>query len=249
MDFTLYNPHLKALLVWLLPKTCRLCGKKLEDRTSLTSISDSGCYSCSSCIESLPYLKHCCFQCGQPFSGGNKDIDRCGKCLSSPPPFDQCFSPFEYAPPISDQICQLKYGQQAMTAKFLADLFVQEWLAHDIELPDALISVPMHPKRLRERGFNQSSELAKQLSKQLNIPFIRNALKKKKHTPQQAQQTLLQRQANLKNSFICTKGLNYQHVAIIDDVVTTGATVREISKILRKKGVDYIQVWSITRTR
>ncbi len=273
MDFTLYNKHLKDLMRWFFPETCPLCAQQLGNKDAQNTPY------CSQCTASLPYLKHACLRCGQPFSHtaaysdntatgyalnqlnsdididighehtASSSVDHCGKCISHPPSFDHCFSPFEYSAPISDEICRLKYAEQPQLATRLAELFVDELLAHDIEQPEALLAVPMHSKRLRERGYNQSLELAKQIAKRLEIPLINDLVRKKTHTRKQTTKTLIQRQSNLKNSFAILKNKHYQHLAIVDDVITTGTTVGEISKILKKNGVDYIQVWSIARTR
>ena len=106
----------------------------------------------------------------------------------------------------------------------------------------------MHPKRLRERGYNHSQLIAKHLSKELGIPLLDNSLIKTKHTSTQASQSLKQRQKNLLGSFKVKKKLMLEHLAVVDDVVTTGATAEEIAKILKKNGVDYIQVWGIAHT-
>ena len=107
----------------------------------------------------------------------------------------------------------------------------------------------MHTSKLRKRGFNQSHELAKHIGKSLNLPVIEGVLIKLKNTERQATKTLKQRQRNLKGSFALLDAIKTKHIAIIDDVVTTGATANEIAKILKRNGVDYIQVWGIARTR
>lgn len=201
---------------------------------------------CPACVHKLPYLDSTCVRCGQPFSGFD---DYCGACLTNPPSFDACFCPFEYLAPISDDICRLKYAEQPQLAQRLAKQFVQELTHREVPLPNAIISVPMHRFNLRKRGFNQSHELAKQISSQLKIPLARNVIAKNKLTERQATQTLQQRKNNLKGSFSIAKKPRFKHIAIVDDVVTTGATAEEISKILKKNGVDYVQIWGIARTR
>ncbi len=236
MDITLYRTF-KQITDWLFPPQCTHC----QQHTGGAKLG-----YCSQCYADLPFIEHSCQQCGQPFSGLS---DHCGKCLSSPPTFDQCFCPFEYASPISDDICRLKYGDQPQISRQLASLFLNELQQYGLVRPQALVAVPMHPAKLRERGFNQSIQLAKQLGKALDIPVLQGILAKTTITPRQATQTLTQRKTNVAGSFSIQESVPYQHVAIVDDVVTTGATVEEISKILKKNGVDYIQVWGIARTR
>ncbi len=201
---------------------------------------------CESCASQLPYLDHACSHCSQPFSGFN---DVCGACLSKPPLFDKCFCAFEYLPPISDEICRLKYANQPQLAKRLALLFAEELIQKEITLPEALICVPMHSSSLRIRGFNQSQEIARHLSALLNLPLVTGSLIKAKPTTRQTTATFSQRKKNLKNSFKVNKPIAFKHIALVDDVVTTGATAEEIAKIIKKNGVDYLQVWGIARTR
>ena len=111
-----------------------------------------------------------------------------------------------------------------------------------------MIPVALHKNRLRQRGFNQSALLARQLGKLLNIPVDTKPLIKNRKTKPQAQLSLNQRGQNLRNSFSLTQGIGAQNVAIVDDVVTTGATASEIAKILKRNGVDYIQIWGIAHT-
>ncbi len=133
-------------------------------------------------------------------------------------------------------------------AKVGASLLARELIDNNIDSPDALIAVPMHVSRLRTRGYNHSALIAQNLSKTLNIPTLDNALTKLRKTTPQARLSLKQRRKNLKGSFELKKIINAKSVAIIDDVVTTGSTAEEIAKILKKNGVDYVQVWGIAHT-
>jgi ComF family protein len=123
-----------------------------------------------------------------------------------------------------------------------------ELVESNFEPPDALIAVPMHISRLRERGYNHSTLIAQHLSKTLKIPLLRHTLIKSKATTAQAKQSLQQRKKNLIGSFKVKKIIHAKNVAIVDDVVTTGSTADEIAKILKKNGVDYVQVWGIAHT-
>ena len=142
----------------------------------------------------------------------------------------------------------MKYRERPELAKTVASLLSSELQNNNIERPDALIVVPMHISRLRERGYNHSALIAQHLSKMLDIPLIRGAVIKHKRTAPQAQQSLNNRKKNLNKSFKIEKTIAAKSVAIIDDVVTTGATAEEIAKILKKNGVDYIQVWGVAHT-
>jgi ComF family protein len=123
-----------------------------------------------------------------------------------------------------------------------------ELIESNFERPDALIAVPMHISRLRERGYNHSALIAQHLSKTLKIPLLTGNIGKSRATPPQARQDLKQRKKNLAGSFKIKKNIYAKNVAIIDDVVTTGSTAEEIAKILKINGVDYVQVWGIAHT-
>lgn len=130
----------------------------------------------------------------------------------------------------------------------IAYLLKHEVDNHQLERPDLLIPVPMHIRKLRERGFNQSLEITKCLSKLLSIPYSNQIIIKHRATPPQAQQTLSFRQKNLKGCFKYHQKTGAKHIAIVDDVITSGATVTEITKILKRNGVDYVQAWGVAHT-
>ena len=230
------KPHISKGLNWLFPNRCLSCRQVLNDHTYPF---------CENCYLQLPFQNHCCNQCGQAFAGLN---DHCGRCLVAPPNFDACFCPFRYEPPISDQIIRFKYGGHPELAKRLAATLAREILANQLPFPELLIPVPLHISRLRERGFNQSLLLAQELSKLLRVPVSNNIIGKHRHTKPQAEQSLAQRKTNLRNSFSIIGNNLPKTVAIVDDVFTTGTTASEITKILKRNGVDYAQVWGVAHT-
>ncbi len=234
MDFTLYNISRQALN-WLIPKRCLQCDSTINERHVV----------CERCYPLLPFQHHCCKRCGQNYSA---NTDFCGHCLIKTPSFDRCFCPFKYESTIKELICDLKYRERPELAKSAAALLQAELLQHNIEMPSVLIPVPMHRSRLRERGYNQASLIAKHLGKSMNIQMLSGAVVKSKKTAPQAQQSLVGRKKNLKGSFKINKNFTFKSVAIIDDVVTTGTTAEEIAKILKKNGVDCVQVWGIAHT-
>ena len=146
-------------------------------------------------------------------------------------------------------IQELKYAEHPKHLAKISELFLRELNANHIALPEAIIAVPMHPKRLRAKGFNHSLELARIIASRLDIPLLNNHIKKDRNTPRQATMSLKKRQINLRGSFTVIQKINYRHLAIIDDVLTTGSTAEEISKILKKNGVNYIQVWGVAKTK
>lgn len=200
---------------------------------------------CHNCYESLPFQRDCCEQCGQAMHARS---EVCGRCIEQPPAYDACFCAFRYEQPIDNRIRQFKYSQRPELAVSLAKLLYNELLANGIPLPDLLIPVPIHPIRLKERGFNQASELARHLSKHLQIPYTDNTLIKHHLTKTQAGLSHRQRVTNTIGSFSINMQTDVKHAAIIDDVVTTGSTASEIAKILKQNGVDYVQVWGVAHT-
>lgn len=112
---------------------------------------------------------------------------------------------------------------------------------------DALMPVPLHAKRLNERGFNQSELIAQYIQKAIGVPLIQHALKRVVNTTSQATLKANERRKNLKNAFSYTSTQNIQSVAIIDDVVTTGSTANEIAKTLKRQGVQRVEIWAFAR--
>ena len=246
---------------WLLPYHCVLCHQTSDQHRDL----------CTTCQASLPYLVHCCKQCAAPLPTG----ERCGACLKKPPCFDRTFALFRYEAPINQWITQLKFHRNLRNARLLSELFLEKHLASPLirgdreglknlkntnptdllfsgeerqaTTPDLIIPVPLHPKRLRQRGFNQALELARLLAKQVNVPLDKHRCKRVRHTQAQSSIPAKQRHTNLKRAFQCC-GQVPRHVAIVDDVITTGHTVNELSRILRQAGCQQIDVWAIART-
>lgn len=227
---------LKNTLFRLLSKQCLLCLSPTNNQYLL----------CPDCEEDLPENTHSCVICAIPFAATQASLV-CGKCQQNPPHYTTSIIPYRYASPFKQLVSQLKFHGNLTYAPLLAHCFVRASKQHN-NLPDCIIPVPLHPTRLRERGFNQALELARIISKQLNIPLDYSLCQRDKSTPFQSGLSAKQRKLNLKNAFSITKRHNYNHVAILDDVVTTGTTVNELAKQLKLSGVKTIEVWAITRT-
>lgn len=215
----------------LMPIPCSLCGTMSQYRAI-----------CSSCIQDLPLLGAACPRCALPISKSYL----CGQCLRHPPEQDSSFSLFRYHDPIDHLIADFKYHDKL----YLSALFSQLMCEHlnNRRLPDLLIPIPLHPNRLRQRGYNQSLELAKALSKQLGIPICNNYLIRAIDTKSQASIPFKARKKNIQHAFALTQGKLPAHIALIDDVLTTGHTADAAAKLLRKAGAHRIEVWTIART-
>jgi ComF family protein len=145
-------------------------------------------------------------------------------------------------------IKMLKFQGQLAAATLLGHL-LQEALAHrTTPLPEALLPVPLHSKRLAERGFNQALEIARIVSKTLSIPVLVNAVQRSRATPPQVSLDAKARRGNVRGAFRLQQSLQAKHVAIMDDVITTGSTVAEVAQVLKMSGVEEVEIWALART-
>ncbi|OGO95513.1 MAG: hypothetical protein A3F41_02290 [Coxiella sp. RIFCSPHIGHO2_12_FULL_44_14] len=203
----------------------------------------SGEAVCHFCFQEFPWNSISCSQCGLPWDT-SINTTRCGTCITHPPAFEMTLAPFLYHPPITQFITQLKFHRQLHYAHFFGTMLAERIAT---PLPQYLIPVPLHPRRLRQRGFNQAVEIAKPLAKRLHIPVALNACYRSKNTAPQTELPAKQRHTNVKNAFTINPLFHAEHVAIIDDVITTGSTVRELSLLLLKHHVSKIDIWCCAR--
>ena len=139
---------------------------------------------------------------------------------------------------------------QLAIAPVLAQLFIDKLNSLELsEFPDLVIPMPLHPKRLQERGFNQALEIGHHLTRQLNIVLSSNSCRRIKNTPPQTDLPWKMREKNIQKAFSCNIDLSEKHVAVLDDVMTTGATLNELAKQLRKQGAKKITNWVIARVQ
>lgn len=197
---------------------------------------------CRHCFMQFELNLSRCICCAQPFEESILDGALCGRCQQKQPEFDQIYAPFLYAGNLRYLITALKFNAQYKNARLLAQLMTTQ-LNDSIALPESFIPVPLHPKRYRQRGFNQAIEIADRLSTLLAIPSISNACVRVRDTPHQIGQPAKHRQKNLKKAFEVVKPFNAKHIAIIDDVMTTGSTANELAASLKKRGVSRVDVW------
>ncbi len=204
---------------------------------------------CKPCLNDLPWHPNTsCPQCGLASSGMV-----CGSCLNSPPDFDATSAVFLYAYPIDAMMLRYKYGSMLN----LGDTF-GEFLAEKINIEnclkniDLVIPMPMHPQRLKERGFNQALEIAKVLDKRLcknhKEKLDYKSVERQTLAPPQASLPLKERVKNIKGAFKVDADLSGKRIAIVDDVMTTGASLNELAKTLKKAGAVHVECWVIART-
>lgn len=219
----------------LLPNYCLCCNAKTDSNLPL----------CKTCVTELPWHTGAqCKICAIPMYRGKL----CGQCISKPPAFDRVIAPLHYQTPIDRFVPRMKFGKKLIYTYLLGKLLAEYIKGLQIKaMPEVLIPVPLHPKRLRERGFNQSTEIANILKKYLKLPVDQSVLIRKKPTQAQTRLKAKDRNKNLRGAFYSPKSTNYEHVALIDDVLTTGSTAQEASKILKKQGVKQVSVWCLAR--
>ncbi|MBF0255921.1 MAG: ComF family protein [Gammaproteobacteria bacterium] len=227
------NHWLHRLVRPLFPATCILCGAAGEGDKDI----------CSECLADLPWIGHCCQLCALPL----QQEGICGACLQQPPAFDRCISPLLYQGPVPGLITGLKFHHRLANARLLAWLMLQR-LQQEEDAPELILPIPLHPQRLRERGYNQSLEIARPLAQQLCIGLSLHHCARSRATSAQSELPKKQRQKNLRNAFVLQKSLPAGHIALLDDVVTTGSTVNELARLLKKSGVERVDVWAVART-
>ena len=216
-----------------LPQRCELCAG--VSGTDLV---------CGGCMRDLPWLARACPVCALP-SGGSV----CGQCLSDPPPFDATIAAFSYAFPIDRLIHSLKYQGRLALAEWCADaILVQRGNSGAGSRPDRLIALPLAIPRQRERGYNQALEIGRVIGARSGVPLLPRGLSRVRATPPQAALPWDQRAKNVRGAFACELDLSGLTVALVDDVMTTGASLAEAAKILKASGAASVENWVVART-
>ncbi|MFC1901201.1 ComF family protein [Chloroflexota bacterium] len=229
-------PHVAKLggmaLDLIFPQKCIGCGKE-------------GSVICHRCQASLPrIMPPLCPLCGRPQSSGIL----CPDCVSWKASLDGIRSPFRFEGTAQQAVYQLKYGNLRILIESLANLLADYLAANEIPC-DTLVPVPLHSKRIRERGYNQSALLAKRLGKFTGLPVVDNCLIRQLHTPPQARTANVEeRRSNISGAFACRdERLKGKDVILIDDVSTSGATLDACAEALKDTGVK--SVWGLTLAR
>ena len=215
--------------------SCILCGQTADLPVEL----------CTPCKKSLLNRSKSCPRCGLEFSFEEKT---CSKCLIRPPVFDHCESVLGYTLEAGQLIRQLKYNQKTSVAHVMSYLMAEHLQAHLEVLPEVIIPMPIHRNRLYRRGFNQTMEIAKYLGLILDIPVDYKCCQRTKQIESQTGLGISERRNNVRGVFRMLREVNYKHVAILDDVVTTGATAEELTRVLKMSGVKNVEVWCCVRT-
>lgn len=242
------------------PPICPFCHQKCQKQS----------YCCDQCQQLLPKITHACYQCALPIlkqelddQNGHYDKtpDRrpsspmlCGQCLRGNRIQHRSHAPFSYEFPMPEILSALKFHGQLHYAPVLAHLFHQSvsnaYL--DDQLPEIIVPVPLHRNRQFQRGFNQSNLLVQRAAKSLSIPIGQNLVARTINTQSQVSLKQKARMDNVRSAFSLNKSVkdlsDTKHIAIFDDIVTTGATTQAIAKLFAKAGCTRIDIWSIART-
>jgi len=236
--------YVTSLLSELFPARCIVCHETVGHGTGRRS-SDI----CSGCLQEMPRNEHCCPRCAVPLTEDHPNGVICGRCIRQPPAFDYSYSLFRYEGTIVSLIHQLKFSQKIGHARSLGALLAEgsaEYIRKN-GIPDGLLPVPLHRRRLRQRGFNQSSEVARSLASRWSRPVLFDEVKRGRKTESQTGLNAKQRKKNIRGAFTLAREVSFDHVLIIDDVVTTGSTVNELARLLKKTGVKRVGVLSVAR--
>ena len=232
------SPHwcqrLNAFGRLLLPTRCLLCAAPGCDGLDL----------CAACRADLPWNGSACGRCGLPQKA--QSTQDCGACRLLPPPFARVQSPFCYAYPMDRLLPRFKFHGDLAAGALLATLM--SWAMDPQDRPEALVPVPLHRSRLRKRGYDQALELARLLARAGAPPVVAHALFRARPTSAQSELGAEARRQNVRAAFALQPGAKLPaHVALVDDVMTTGATVSECARVLLAAGVQRVQVWTIAR--
>ena len=202
------------------PEPCAICGIPSHGDVAL----------CNSCRERLPTLSSAPFE------------------LQSRNQWDKIIIPYRYSEPLAPLIQQLKFDHKLNYARLFGSLMMEQLQKDMTAPPDLILPIPLHPRRLRQRGFNQALEIIRNPAKELGIPLDITSCLRRKHTEPQLSLNAAKRRHNLEDAFHITTPLNGATVAIFDDVITTGSTMRAVTHALKSGGAGKIQIWALAYT-
>ena len=217
----------------LFPRRCLLCGAP----------GDGGMDLCAPCTREMPRNRHACERCALPLPVG---VSLCGQCQRRAPPWHAAWAPFRYGWPLDRLETRFKFGADLAAGRVLAELWRSEPAPRD--LPAMIVPVPLHRARLRRRGYNQALELAKPLAAAMGVPLVADALERTRDTFAQTELDRAARGRNVRGAFHLREGVDLpDHIALVDDVMTTGATLAECVRLLKRSGVPRVDVWALAR--
>ncbi len=231
---------MQALARFLLPSRCVLCAADAgDDPASL----------CIGCRGDLQGNQPACPRCAEPLT---QIEPLCGRCLRHEPPFQTSFAAWRYAWPLDGLIARFKFRGDLAAGRSLSQLFVEQARLNGIDSDGWLVPVPLHRQRLRQRGYDQALELARDIGRNLHLPVVADLLVRTRATQAQSELDLRQRRRNVRDAFtvdarVLAKTTERPALILLDDVMTTGSTVAACARVLQEAGFARIQVWAIAR--
>lgn len=218
---------------WLFPATCRLC----------CSVTGTASSVCQPCYSELPWISRGGQTCDIPLVEENW-LTQYAPCPHPPPALDRCRAVFDYCAPVDQWICGLKFQGDLTLAKLLGQLLAER-VPHGQN--SLLVPVPLHPRRLRERGFNQALEIARPLRRR-GYRIDPHCCSRTRYTPPQSALPAKTRRHNLRDAFRVQHRVAGKKIILIDDVFTTGSTLNTLATCLREAGAVRVEAWVIART-
>jgi ComF family protein len=221
-----------------LPSICLLCAAPATQAdTDL----------CNGCRLDLPSNQNACIRCAVPL-GGSSLSRVCGACLRKPPRVAATHTGFRYEFPVNHLLRSLKYGGGLENSRVLGKLLAEHLLnIRRDDMPECVLPVPLGEARFRERGFNQATEIAHVVAHRMQLPLRTDVISRIRDTPVQAGLDRIARRKNLRNAFAVQQPFAFKHVAILDDVVTTGSTADELARVLLRAGANRVELWAVAR--
>src|SRR5437867_1741108 len=217
-----------------LPQHCELC-----------AAASAYALVCAACTRELPRLGPTCPVCSLPTPDGQI----CGHCLAEPPAFAATLAAFSYAFPVDRLMHALKYRGRLALAEWCAmAILIERERCGPSPLPDRLVALPLSTERQRQRGYNQAFEIARVIAAHPAVPLLRSEARRIRATPPQASLPWSERARNVHGAFACDAPLSGLAVAVIDDVMTTGASLAELATTLRRAGAKRVENWVVART-
>lgn len=231
------NIRLKSIHEWLWPGNCLLCAARVP----------AGKDICAACEQSLPRPSWACPRCAAHGAAAEAAGAACGVCQKHPPAYAFTRAAFRYATPVDKLIQNLKYHGRLELSRMLGGHLAEHLQTLNDPLPDVIVPVPLHASRLRERGYNQSLEVARSVAQQLELPLNWKDAQRIRPTAPQTELPRDQRWKNVRGAFKANGSFAGQRIAVIDDVMTSGHTVNALAKSLLQSGAVEVRVWVVAR--
>lgn len=235
LDPSVFREATAWILRRLYPSTCVLCGARGLGELDL----------CAACLADLPTNRHCCRRCALPLSAELPADALCGGCQHRLPPYAVCHTAFRYEGPIPFLLVGAKFNARLNLVRLLGQCLAGALRERAVAMPELILPVPLHAQRLRERGYNQSFEIARTVGRELSLPVDAHSCARILATTPQSRLTQEARRRNVRGAFRILRPPGVERVAILDDVITTGSTVSELAKVLLQSGIERVDVWAV----